>query len=702
MLAPSILAGLLTIRARYGAAPVPDAQVSAASASALTDERGDATLELPEGEQRIRIERLGFQPAERTATVRADQTAVLVVQLQRAELPEAVTTVFATRSDTIVEDQPVRVETVPEEEIEENATVAPGNVSTLLAELAGVQVQTTSSALGAAGLRLQGLPGRYTQVLLDGLPVFGEAPDGFGLLQIPPLDLAQVEVVKGTASALYGGRALGGVLNLVSRRPPGEAELMLAGSSLGGADLLGFVPGKVGDAWGYSVIGGAHAQKKNDVDDDGWVDVAGYRRGGLRPRFFWSDGAGRSLLVTGGAAYEHREGGTAEGGLTSAGTPFAQELTTKRADLGLAGRFLFGKDRVVSVRVAATSTEHDLVFGGPEERDRRSYGLSEVSVTGTSARNTWLAGAAIESDVYRARDVEGFDYTDTAPAVFLQDEYAAVKGFTISVSGRADFHDEAGTLLGGKIAALIRPAPRWSVRLSAGTGEAPPVPFTEETEEIGHANVLPLSDVRPEGVRNAALDVGWTGKGFEASGSVYTAELDDRLVLQSSAAVPGSLEIVNAAGPTRTAGAELLLHFTYDELHAIVSYTYLRSTEIEPGSPERVDTPLVPRQAGEIAVIYEIEGRGRVGGEASYVGRQRLDDDPYRTESVDYVEVNLLGEIKIGHASVFLNALNVTDVRQTKYDPLVRPAPDFAGRWTTDAWAPLAGRTFNAGMRWEF
>src|SRR5262245_46442947 len=126
MLAPSILAGLLTIRARYGAAPVPEAQVSAGTVSALTDEQGDATLELPDGEQRIRIERLGFQTAERTATV-GGEPAVLVVQLQRAETPEAVTTVFATRSDTIVEDQPVRVETVPEEEIEENATVAPGN-----------------------------------------------------------------------------------------------------------------------------------------------------------------------------------------------------------------------------------------------------------------------------------------------------------------------------------------------------------------------------------------------------------------------------------------------------------------------------------------------------------------------------------------------------------------------------------------------
>jgi outer membrane receptor for ferrienterochelin and colicins len=702
MLAPWALAGLLTVRARYGAAPIPDAQVSSGAVSVLTDERGEATLELPEGEQTVRIVRNGFLPAERTATVRPDESAILDVQLERAATPTEVTTVFATRSDTIVEDQPTRIETVPEEEIEENATTAPGNLSTLLAELAGVQVQTTSASLGAAALRLQGLPGRYTQVLLDGLPVFGEAPDGFGLLQVPPLDLAQVEVIKGTASALYGGRALGGVLNLVSRRPPGEADVMVSASSLGGADALAFVPGKIGDRWGYSFLGGVHGQRENDVDDDGWVDVAGYRRGELRPRFFWGDTSGRSLLLTVGASYEHREGGTADGGLTPAGTPFSQELTTRRGDLGLTGRFLLGKDKVVLVRAVATSTEHDLIFGGPAERDRRSYGLSEASISGSGAGHTWVAGAAIESDVYRAKDVSGLDYTDTAPAVFVQDEYAAVRWLTISASGRADLHDDAGTLLGGKVAALIRPGAGWRVRLSAGTGEAPPVPFTEETEEIGHANVLPLGNVRPEGVRNASLDVGWSGKGFEANGTLFTAELDDPLVLRASAAVPGRLEIVNATGPTRTAGAELLLHYTYDELHAIASYTYLRSNEIDPASGLRVDTPLVPRHAGEIAVIWEIEGKGRIGGEASYVGRQRLDDNPYRTESVDYVEVNLLGEIGIGHARLFVNALNATDVLQTKHDPLVRPAPAFDGRWTTDAWAPLAGRTFNAGVRWEF
>src|SRR6266849_7854955 len=114
----------------------------------------------------------------------------------------------------MVEDQSIRVEAVPQEEIEENLTIAPGNLSTLLNELGGLRVQTTAPAMGGASLRLQGLRGRYTQILLDELPLYGEQTDAFSLLQTPPLDLAQVEIIKGTRTALYGGTALGGLVNL--------------------------------------------------------------------------------------------------------------------------------------------------------------------------------------------------------------------------------------------------------------------------------------------------------------------------------------------------------------------------------------------------------------------------------------------------------------------------------------------------------
>ena len=95
----------------------------------------------------------------------------------------------------------------------------------------------------------------------------------------------------------------------------------------------------------------------------------------------------------------------------------------------------------------------------------------------------------------------------------------------------------------------------------------------------------------------------------------------------------------------------------------------------------------------------EKKQRGRVGLEVGYTGRQALEDDPYRSVSEPYFELNALGEIRTGNVSIFVNAINLTDVRQTRFDPLVRPSPGLGGNPITEVWAPLDGRTFNLGIR---
>jgi iron complex outermembrane receptor protein len=97
--------------------------------------------------------------------------------------------------------------------------------------------------------------------------------------------------------------------------------------------------------------------------------------------------------------------------------------------------------------------------------------------------------------------------------------------------------------------------------------------------------------------------------------------------------------------------------------------------------------------------VWEQEGKGRVGLEVYYTGRQALDENPYRVLSRPYVIVGAIVERRIGRASVFVNLENLGDVRMTKYQPLVRPVRGEGGRWTTDAWAPLDGRVVNGGVR---
>ena len=216
--------GTVRVSVRAESTPVEGAVVRSGPVAAQTDPRGEAELQLAPGAQRLIVSRLGFLPETLAVEVRAGAVTAVTVALEEQAAAVEPVVVAATRSERRIEDVPLRVEVLGREEIEEKMLMTPGDISMMLNETGGLRVQTTSPSLGGANVRVQGLRGRYTLVLSDGLPLFGGQAGTLGLLQIPPMDLAQVEVIKGVASALYGSAALGGVVNLVTRRPRDEPE----------------------------------------------------------------------------------------------------------------------------------------------------------------------------------------------------------------------------------------------------------------------------------------------------------------------------------------------------------------------------------------------------------------------------------------------------------------------------------------------
>jgi outer membrane receptor for ferrienterochelin and colicins len=111
---------------------------------------------------------------------------------------------------------------------------------------------------------------------------------------------------------------------------------------------------------------------------------------------------------------------------------------------------------------------------------------------------------------------------------------------------------------------------------------------------------------------------------------------------------------------------------------------------------------MTPRHSTGAVGMWEAEDQGRVGVEVYYTGRQALEDNPYRATSRPYVILGFLAERRFGRARLFLNAENLLDVRQPRYDPILLPVRTPEGRWTTDLWAPIEGRVVNAGVRYDF
>jgi outer membrane receptor for ferrienterochelin and colicins len=687
----------LRIEVRSDDGPVRDADVVINGRIQKTDGDGTTLFTLPPGPVEIVVAKSGFAPASASVNLVTNQQQTIVIELNRGASVEEHVTVSATRTDRGIADQPMRVEVVDREEIEEKAMMTPGDVVMLLNETGGMRVQATSPSLGAASIRIQGMRGRYTRFLSDGLPLFGEQVS-LGLMQIPPLDLERVEVIKGVASSLYGSGAMSGVVNLVSKRPDikPERQILLNASTRAATDAGLWYSTPLSGQWGFTFLGSANGQARADVNSDGWSDLPKYERAVVRPRVFWDNHAGRMFFATVGGTWENRTGGTIPGmSLPATGLPYVEALDTRRGDVGSAFQALSASGLVLSARASWSIQHQDHQFGEVTERDDHDTGFAEVTLRRAVARHTFVGGVAIERDRFQPIDTPQFAYTYTTPGVFVQDDVDLARWFALSASARLDHHSEFGTFLSPRISGLLRQG-QWSSRISYGTGFFGPTPITEETEAAGLSRLSVAGPLEAERGTSASVDLTRVAGPLSATLTVFHSRVVDPVDVERT----DQYVLRNLPNPTTNAGIEAIAIWKTEDFSFVANYAFVSSREDTDEGREEV--PLTPRHSVGLDAAWELGDLWRLGVEWYYTGRQRLEANPYRAESAPYSVFGILANRRVGRALLFINGENLTDIKQTDWDPLLRPSRGVDGRWTVDAWAPLAGRVINGGVRITF
>ena len=139
--------GTLVVQVRSNSRPVEQAEVTVGDRVAVTNDAGEATLEVPAGNLEVKVERYGFKSQTTRASVAEGTSTRIAVELQAESVSEEQITVTATRSYTRIEDEPLRVEVLNQEEVEEKALMTPGDIAMLLNETSGLRVQVTSPSL---------------------------------------------------------------------------------------------------------------------------------------------------------------------------------------------------------------------------------------------------------------------------------------------------------------------------------------------------------------------------------------------------------------------------------------------------------------------------------------------------------------------------------------------------------------------------
>ena len=678
--------------------------VQSAAKRVLTDAAGVARLTLPVGSQVIRVARVGYKPAQLTVVVVRDSVVAVTVEAEMTEASmeiEAVR-VSATRIERLAGEAPLRVEVVDEMEVDEKTLMQPSGISMLLNETPGLRVQAAAPGLGTGSVRILGLPGQYTVMLADGLPLYGGSTSALGPLDISPVDLQRVEIIKGAASALYGGQSLGGVINLVSKAPSGKKEILLNRRMLGVTDAATWLSYRLGAGTGLSILAAGTTQESEDVDSDGWADQARATRWSLRPRLSAVDARGRSLFVTAGYGFDDRDGGTLDGATAPDGFPFNEALRSTRADIGATASIPLRDAGIVAMRFAFATSAREREFGpGPREDDRTSTGFAEITRTFTAARGATVLGGAVQLDDF-ANELNGaYDHRWVTPGLFVTTE-RAVGGLTFSASVRADAHPDAGVQLTERLAVLAKPSEGWSVRGSIGTGFAAPTATTEETEAVGLRAIVPGAELRPEKSLGAMIDVNGVFAGADLLVTAYGSTISDAVQLAEVAVPVGSATLQNAAEQSRVSGVEAAAVWRFGGGKFIATYGYSRGSRPDATTGEREITPMLPRHRAGGDLMLEREGVYRMGFEGIWYGAQALDDDPYRSKSKPYLYLMALAARQFGPVEVVINFENLLNVRQTDSDPLVRPTQGMAGRWTTDVWAPLEGFMANVAVRYRW
>jgi outer membrane receptor for ferrienterochelin and colicins len=321
--------------------------------------------------------------------------------------------------------------------------------------------------------------------------------------------------------------------------------------------------------------------------------------------------------------------------------------------------------------------------------------FGEVALRGAAGRHTWVVGTAYERDAYRPTDVPQFAYTYDVPGVFAQDDVDLARWLSVSAGARIDWHSEYGSFLSPRLAGLIR-AGGWTSRLSVGRGFFASTPLTEETEAAGLTRLELQRPLRAERGTSISWDLARAVGPVSLTATAFASRITDPVAVDRET----RYVLFNRHGATTNVGAELLATVRRGPWVGTSTYTYVRSRE--EGNGGRQDVALTPRHSAGLVGMWEEEDRGRVGLELYFTGRQRLETNPFREISEPYVIVGLLVEKRVGLARLFLNGENLTNVRQTTWDPLQRPSRGVDGRWGVDAWAPVEGRVINGGVRVGF
>lgn len=668
----------------------------------VSDVDGQVVFEnLPSGTYTVIIRFLGYETQKLKRSFPLENPIETLELHHDHEEMEAVI-IASIRSSRTIEDIPTRIEVIAGEELSEKGNMKPGDIRMLLNESTGIQTQQTSAISYNSSIRIQGLDGKYTQLLRDGMPLYGGYSGGLSLMQIPPLDLAQVEVVKGSASTLYGGGAIAGLVNLISKHPTEEGglDLMLNGTSALGLDASAFYSQQSGKL-GTTVFVSFNKGTAYDPADIGLTAIPKFDRWTINPNLFWKPTQASELIIGFNWTKEDRLGGNMDfiGG-EPVNDPYFEGNQTDRFSTRLYYSGKVGEELFLQIKNSLNFFDRqiripDFRFGGNQVSS-----FSEVHLSKSGTKAEWIGGLNLWTESFtqnRYDQAPPLDYSLNTLGIFVQNLWNVTEAWTLESGLRVDTQKDFGAFVLPKISLMFEPSKLVTFRLGGGLGHKSPTVFTEETERISYRNVMPIDpgslDAERSGGFNFDVNHRWAiGDGLTLNSNIllFYTRIGNPLILTLR---EGFYTYEQPVGQLRTQGTEVNMKWEYLDFKLFLGYTF---SDVDQRINQTVrNYPLVAKHRLNNVLMYEKHENFRFGLEAYYFSPQLLNDG---TTGKSYWIMGLMTEKYFGEDfSLFLNFENFLDTRQTAFDTI------FTGNISDpvfrDIYAPVDGFVINGGFK---
>lgn len=567
--------------------------LSGINTSTVTDSLGNYILEnIKAGKYQIKASSVGYHDMSKTITVNANDLLQLNFELRTNTLTIEDVVITGTLKEVSRTESPVPVEVYTPTYFKKNPT---SNIFEALQNINGVRPQLNCNVCNTGDIHINGLEGPYTMVLIDGMPIVSSLSTVYGLSGIPNALVERIEIVKGPASSLYGSEAVGGLINIITKKTQSAPALSIDVFGTSWQELNADLAFKLNAGKRTSVLTGINYfnfQNIVDNNNDNFTDVTLQNRISIFQKWGVERKQQRIFSLAARYLYEDRWGGEVNWNKKFRGgdSIYGESIYTSRWEI--LGNYQLPTKEKLMLSFSYNQHSQDSRYGNISYIAQQNVAFSQLIWDKAVGKNDLLFGVALRHNYYTDNSsatantlAQQPDLKNTwLPGVFVQDEISLAKKHKLLLGMRYDYNSNHGNILTPRFAYKWTVNPGNVLRLNAGTGFRVVNLFTEDHAALTGARTIQIkNELNPEKSYNANLNYikkiySQHGHTIGLDASLFYTYFDNRIVADFESD-PNKIIYDNLAGHAVSRGMSLNADFSHGNgLKVIAGATLMENT----------------------------------------------------------------------------------------------------------------------------